>query len=127
MKKDNLGDKLKQIRTEDIIWFIYIGIIFLSWYANYLESDYYLHQSVTSKKHYRQIMIFIFSILIIVYGYFLKSSFSDMQRLSIHDSEKKKILVYASFLGSLLIFISGIIFLLVAIYDEDLDVELAFN
>ena len=50
-----------------------------------------------------------------------------MQRLTNNDSEKKRVLVYVSFLGSCLIFISGIIFLLVAIYDEDLDVELAFN
>ena len=127
MNKDNFEDKLKQIKTEDIIWFVYIGIIFLSWYANFLETDYYQNKSLESKKKYQSIMIIIFSILLIVYGYFLKSSFSDMQNLKVSDSDKKKVLVYASFLGSLLIFISGIIFLSIAIYDDNLDVEIAFN
>ena len=39
----------------------------------------------------------------------------------------KKILTIISSIASLLILISGIIFLIVAILDEDLDVELAFN
>ena len=40
---------------------------------------------------------------------------------------KKKLLTYMSFLGSFLVLISGIIFLTIAINDENLDVEIAFN
>ena len=43
------------------------------------------------------------------------------------DSDKKKLFVFLSFLGSLLILVSGLIFLYIAINDEDIDVELAFN
>ena len=127
MNKDDLKNKLDEIKAEDFIWVIYIGIIFLSYYANSLETKYYLNNDFKSKEKYRQIMIFIFIILIIVYGYFLKSSLNDVKNLKPNDSDKKKLLVYASFLGSLLIFISGLIFLLIAISDENLDVELAFN
>ena len=119
-------DKLKELKIEDFIWFIYIGIIILSFYSNSLEEKYYLNNDLKAKDEYQRIMIFIFSILIIVYSYFLKSSFADLKNLNNYD-EKKKLLVLASFIASLLIFISGIIFLIIAIFDNNLDVEIAFN
>ena len=122
-----VDDKLRQIRIEDFIWVIYIGIIALSYYSNYLERKYYLNNDIDSKNKYRSIMILIFSILIIVYFYFLKDSYDSFKNLNDFDTEKKKRLVYLSFLASLLIFISGIIFLYISIFDTDLNVELAFN
>lgn len=124
---NELEEKLKQLRIEDFIWVIYIGIIFLSYYSNYLERKYYVSGDVNSKNKYRNIMILIFSILIFVYLYFLYDSYKSINNLKFSDSEKKKRLLYLSFLASLLIFISGIIFLYIAVYDTDLNVELAFN
>ena len=46
------------------------------------------------------------------------------KKLNINDSYKKQYLTYLSFIGSLLIFISGLIFLYIACNDEALDVEL---
>ena len=43
MNKDDLKNKLDEIKAEDFIWVIYIGIIFLSYYANSLETKYYLN------------------------------------------------------------------------------------
>ncbi len=120
-------NKLKQLLAEDKIWLIYIGIIFLSWYSNGLERKYFVFNDKISKEKYRQVMIFIFSILIIVYFYFLTSSIDDIKNIKPTDSERKKILVYLSFLGSLFIFVSGLIFLFIALVDDDLSVELAFN
>ena len=37
MNYEELNNKLKQLKIEDFIWVIYIGIIILSWYANNLE------------------------------------------------------------------------------------------
>ena len=72
-------------------------------------------------------MILIFSILLIVYMYFLKSSVDDIRKLNSFDSPNKRKLVYMSFVASLLIAFSGFIFLYIAFVDENLDVELAFN
>ena len=72
-------------------------------------------------------MIFIFTILVIIYIYFLKDSYNDLISLKISDSKKKKDLTYLSFLASLFIAISGFIFLYIAYMDYDIDVELAFN
>ena len=120
-------NKLKQLLAEDKIWLIYIGIIFLSWYANSLERKYFVFNDQLSKEKYRKIMITIFMILILAYYYFLMSSISDIKNIKPTDSNKKKILVYLSFWGSLLIFVSGLLFLFIAIVDEDLSVEIAFN
>lgn len=127
MDYDALNDKLKQLKIEDFIWFIYIFIIFLSWYSNSLERKYFIYNDLESKEKYRKIIIFIFSILIIVYLYFLKDSFNDLQSLNFDDSNKKKKLIYLSFIASLLIAVSGFIFLYIAVNDEGLNVELAFN
>ena len=72
-------------------------------------------------------MIIIFSVLTIIYLYFLKNALEDLKKLKPTDSEKKKRLVYLSFFGSLFIVLSGFIFLYIAIYDFELDVEIAFN
>ena len=127
MNNEELNNKLKQLKIEDYIWLIYIGIIILSWYSNNLERKYFIFDDYISKEKYRNNMILIFSILIIVYLYFLKDSYNDLQKLKPTDSEETKNLVTLSFIASLLIAISGAIFLYIAIQDKELNVELAFN
>ena len=127
MNYKQLTEKLKQINNEELIWLIYIGIIILSFYSNMLERKYFIYNDLKSKKKYRNTMIIIFSILIIVYLYFLKDSFDDLKNINNCDSLEKRKLIFLSFLGSLFIAISGFIFLYIAIKDENLDVELAFN
>jgi UDP-N-acetylmuramyl pentapeptide phosphotransferase/UDP-N-acetylglucosamine-1-phosphate transferase len=127
MNKSDLENKLKQLNTEDFIWVIYLGIIFFSWYSNSLERKYYVYNDLKSKEKYRHINEIIFTILLIVYIYFLKGSYEDYKNLKESDSNKKKKLVTLAFLASLLITISGAIFLYISFIDNDLDVELAFN
>lgn len=127
MNYEEINEKLKILNTEDYIWLIYIGIIFMSWYSNSLERKYLTKNDIESKTKYQKIMVLIFTILIVIYLYFLKESINDIKNLKPWDTPKKKNLVYLSFLGSLLIAISGFIFLYISIVDENLDIELAFN
>ena len=127
MNYNDLNKKLNELKIEDFIWLVYIGIIILSWYSNSLERKYFVYNDDESKNKYRKIMILIFCVLIIVYLHFLKNSYEDITNLKPYDREKKKTLEYASFIGSLLIAISGFIYLYIAIQDESLDVEIAFN
>lgn len=120
-------DKLNDIKIENYIWVIYIFIIILSWYANSKEKNFLINQDEKSRKEYQNLLILIFTILVIIYYYFAKSSYDDIKKLKINDTNKKKLLTYMSFLGSFLVLISGIIFLTIAINDENLDVEIAFN
>lgn len=127
MNYNELKDKLKELKAEEIVWIIYIGIIAISFYSNNLERKYYIYNDLNSKEKYRKTMILIFSILVVVYLYFLKDSYDSLKQLKLNDTQKKKNFVYLSFIGSLLIAVSGFIFLYIAIKDEDLDVEIAFN
>ena len=120
-------DKLNDIKIENYILVIYIFIIILSWYANSKEKNFLINQDEKSRKEYQNLLILIFTILVIIYYYFAKSSYDDIKKLKINDTNKKKLLTYMSFLGSFLVLISGIIFLTIAINDENLDVEIAFN
>ena len=124
---NSIEERLKELRVEDFIWLVYIGIIFLSWYSNDLERRYFIYNDINSKEKYRKIMILIFSILVIVYYYFLNDSISSINNLGSNVSYEKRRLNYLSMIASLFIFISGVILLYIAINDKDIDVELAFN
>lgn len=120
-------DRLEDIKIENFVWLIYIGIIILSYYANYKEKNFILYGDGKSKREYQNLLILIFTILLFIYYYFAKDSYDDLKALTPFDSNKKVYLHSASFIGSLLILISGIIFLGIAILDKEIDVELAFN
>ena len=120
-------DRLKEIEEENIVWLIYLGIIALSYYANYKEVKYILTKSTKDKEEYRKIMLIIFIILVIIYYHFTVSSYNSIKSLKETDTEKKKTLTYAAFIASLFVLISGIIFLIIIIKDEDIEVEIAFN
>ena len=127
MKSYRFNERLKELKNEEIIWIIYIGIIIFSFISNNYERKYFYTKDNKYKNKYRNIMILIFSILIIVYLYFLKDSIDSIKELKQTDSKKKKQLTYLSFLASLFIAISGFIYLYIAFSDEDIDVEIAFN
>ena len=120
-------EKLHDIKVENFVWIIYIIIIGLSYYANSKEVKYLLNDDEKSKKDYQNLMVLIFSILLVIYAYFTENSYDDVKKLKPYDSNKKKFLIHASFYGSLLILISGIIFLCIAIVDDEIDTEIAFN
>lgn len=120
-------DRLEDIKIENFVWIIYIGIIILSWYANSKETKFILYNDEKAKKEYQNLMILIFTILVIIYVYFTKDSYDDLMNLNESDTEKKKILHLASFIGSFLVLISGFIFLGIVIVDDEIDTEIAFN
>lgn len=72
MENKELEQKLKQLKTEDFIWLIYIGIIFASWISNGYERKCFIENNLDSKKNYRIIMTTIFIVLVAVYIFFLK-------------------------------------------------------
>lgn len=127
MNIDQINERIKQLNIEDFIWIIYIGIIGLSFVSNHYERYYFLYGNNEDKNKYRKITITIFSILIVVYLYFLKDSVDSLKNISFNTDKKISRLTYLSFIASLLIAISGFIYLYIAFTDEDLNVEIAFN
>lgn len=124
---DNIERRIKQIDTENFIWLIYIFLIGLCLYANTFEKRYFYTNDPKAREKYRQLIIVVFIIAIIIYSYFLYDNYKDLKSITPCDGQKKKNLNELSFFASSIILISGLIFLYIAIVDVDLDVELAFN
>jgi accessory gene regulator protein AgrB len=85
MLNSEVEEKLRQIKIENYIWIIYIIIIGISYYSNYLEKDYFVNNNIESKKKYRETLIIIFSILLIIYLYFTVDAYKSIEALKEND------------------------------------------
>lgn len=118
---------IKEIETENFVWIIYLFIIGLSFLANKFEKDYYINGNIDDKKKYRIINIFIFSVVLVIYIYFFKENIKSVNKLNCNDSYEKIMFNKLNLLATSLIVIAGIIYLYIAIKDENLETEIAFN
>ena len=50
---DDKLDRLREIKIENLVWIIYIGIIILSWYANSKKQNLYYMMMKKRKKSIR--------------------------------------------------------------------------
>ena len=117
-------EKLKEIQIEDLIWCIYIVLILLSIYSNHFEKRYYLYNDIKSKEDYRKLNIFIFSVAVIIYLYFVSDGYKSLIN---SKTPKAKDLNTLNFTASALILVAGLIFLYIAINDKDLNTEIALT
>lgn len=124
---ENNQEILKKIQTEEYIWIVYLVIIGLSFYANNIEKKYYQYNDLKAKEKYRRLSILIFTIALVVYIYFFQDSYRDVKNLKPWDSYSKRFFNNANLTASTLILIAGVILLFVAIFDTDLETELAFS
>ena len=118
---------IKEIETENFVWVIYLFIIGLSFLANKFEKDYYINGNIDDKEKYRIINIFIFSVVLVIYIYFFKENIKSVNKLNCNDSYEKIMFNKLNLLATFLIVIAGIIYLYIAIKDENLETEIAFN
>ncbi len=127
MNNESIEKRLEKIKIEDIIWILYLIIIILSFIANSIERNYFIKNDIKDKKTYQNLMIFIFTILCLVYAYFTYDNYKDIKELKSYDSNTKIEFTYISFIATLLVLISGLLFLYIAINDENIETEIAFN
>lgn len=124
---NDLNKILNKLKIENNIWIIYLIIIGISFYSNSIEAKYYKYNDKNAKEKYQELNILIFSVALVVYCYFFKDGYDTVKNLSIFDNKKKRLYNNLSLLASTLILLSGIIFLYIAIFDTDLNTELAFS
>ena len=53
MNGNELKEKLDELKTEDYIWLLYIGIIIISWYSNNVERKYFITRDLKSKEKFK--------------------------------------------------------------------------
>lgn len=100
------------LRNENIIWIIYVILAIIGIYANNLEIDDIKNNSNKNKNKYKGINIIVLITVIIVYIYFVYITFSYIKK-------KKSLHNLLLFIGSILVLISGILFLIVEIISDD--------
>lgn len=118
---------LRTIETENFIWIVYLLIIGLSFLGNNFEKDYYVNGNIESKDKYRVINIFVFATALLIYFYFFYENYKTIRNLDCNSSSEKLLFNNLNFAASILIAIAGCIFLYIAVYDKNLDTEIAFN
>ena len=116
-------EKIKETRIEDFIFIIYYFIITLSLIANKIERNYLTNHRPKDREKYRNLLYIIFGIVTLVYIYYTYSSYKDLKNSSIKDRYLNEL----SLLASLLVLISGFIYLYIINKDKEINVEIAFN
>lgn len=118
---------IEEIQTENFIWVVYLFIIGVSFLANAFEINYYKTGDKNAKEKYRLLNIFVFSVALIIYLYFFKGNYKNVQTLNCHDTKSKILFNELNYMASILIVIAGTILLYIAIYDKDLETEISFS
>lgn len=116
-------DRIKQTKIEDFIFLVYYIIITLSLYANVIERRYLIYKNHADREKYRYLLLIIFIIATIIYFYNVISSYDDFK-----DSDGyNKCLNKLSLIASILILISGVIYVYIIYQDREIGVEIAFT
>lgn len=105
-------NRITTLKNENIIWIIYVLFAIAGIYANNLEIEDIKNNNEKNKKKYKSINIIIFLISIIIYIYFINLLYNRYK----NDHKRSNFL---SLIGSILIFIGGLLFLYVEITDEE--------
>lgn len=116
-------ERIKETKIEDLIFIIYYIIITLSLYANKIERNYIINKNNNDREKYRSLLYIIFTVATLVYIYYTFSSYKDLKNSTYED----KYLNELSLLASILVLISGFIYLYILNNDNDASVEIAFN
>lgn len=98
-----------------------------SYYSNYVERKYIIYNDKIAKEKYQNLIRIIFAIALLVYLYFFIDGYKGVNNLKHTDTLNRKVFTNLSFTASALILIAGAILLAIAIFDEELEIELAFS
>ena len=117
---------LKEIEIENYIWIVYLGLIIFSFWSNNEERKYIIFGDISAKENYRKSLVLVFSIASIIYFYFFYSSYRSYKNLDKNDTDSKKYFTVINLIATTLVLIAGILFLFIAIEDEELETEISF-
>ncbi len=124
--KENI-ERIEQIKIENFIWIVCIILIGISIYGNFYEEKYFKYYNEEDKQIYRNALIFVFSIAMIIYIYYLYDSYESYIKSKNTKDQKAKDLATLNFWASILFTIAGAILLYIAVVDENLNTEISFT
>lgn len=115
----NLNEKLKELKTEDLIWYVYFFIAAAALYSNKDEREYLLYHNPKAYYEKKTINILIFFIALIIYIYFVLLTTKNLAEARQNFRRKEYVNRQAQLVAALLFLIGGIIYLIVEIRDPE--------
>jgi len=117
-----MNDKLKDIKIENTIIYIYFILLSIYLYANKIEVNYIKYNNIEDKEKYRLLLYIVFGISLIITLYYSIESIKDLKEESTPDIQELKEL---STIASILILIASIIILYIIYKDKDINLEVS--
>ncbi len=110
----NINPSLRDVEIENIIWVIYLFIIGANFVSNYYVEKYAYTHDEKNRKIFRYINITVLSIILLIYIYYVHTSYNNMKKDTLNSIYKKCI-----FAASIFVLIGGIIYLMVEFYKNN--------
>lgn len=111
----NINEKLNDLKTEDIIWIIYLFLAIAALLSNYYERNSVLNNNNQFNKISKKINITIFTVTFFVYLYFAFLNWRNIKK-GYFDNENI-LLNQARLIAALLFLVGGTIYLIAEIKD----------
>lgn len=105
----NIGIKLQRLKTEDMIWVIYLFIAIAALISDKYEKDFLLTNKPSSQKTFKTINITVLTIAFFIYLYFLLINYEDIKSLKRSATKKEVITSHVAFIAAVLFLIGGIL------------------
>ena len=116
---------LKRLKNEDFIWIIYFFIAAFAIFSNKLEREYILNNNNVAYKKSKTINIILFLVAFFIYLYFVLLFTQDLNNMEKNFNNEKYRNTFLQLIAALLFLIGGIIYLVEAISERDIE-EIGF-
>lgn len=119
-----LENKLREIKIEDFVLVIYLIIIIISFYANYLERDSLVNNNQGSKDKYKDLETLVFVIAVLVSVYFVINNYNRVVNYEADINNEPYDALLLLFIVAILALVSSFILLYVSVKYRDEELEL---
>lgn len=117
-----MNEKLKEIKEENIVIFIYFILLFIYLYANTVEVNYIKYNNPEDKEKYRLLISIVFGISFLITLYYTIESINELQ---VYESQEISKLKELSAIANILILIATGIYLYIIYKDKDINLEVS--
>lgn len=114
----NIGVQLQRLKTEDLIWVIYLFIAIAAIISDQYERNFILTKNYQSQKKFKMINITILIVALFIYVYFVLIHYEDIHALK-RDATKKEVLNrHIALISALLFLVGGVLALSVELTSD---------
>ena len=121
---EDFGRKLRLLKEEDIIWYIYFFIVTFALFANSFEENYIYTGNKLNRQRGRNINVTLLVIALLIYLYYTYIAMEDMYVENLNTPKKRKVAT-ERLITTLVFLVGGALSLYTELDDNSGDVDLA--